>query len=750
MDELITASGISLDLSEGIPIPLNLAIADFKEPDKRQRNFSKEISLPGTEKNQRYFASTFHVTQIGGVYDFNSSAKVNCTYYKKGTAVLKNAVLKLNKVVILDGVPSFKVGLFSDFVDTFLLLSTTDVRELDWSAYNHTLTNTNIQSSWSTPLGTGYYYPLIERNQRIGISKWRNTDMIPYVHYVDVFIKCMELAGQKFTSTALATNRVKSVLYGYGGGNYVNTAISPAEQNNRKVLTNAGAISMNIEEVLSFNVVTGAITYAPIPFSGNITLTEVQDVYNQMVGAKFTAARTGVFKLQLIGQVRFKYSVTSATYLTGGSRVLGYRKNGIDYPIATLTQSSVDQTFTLNTVTNIDLQQGDEVEIVFGECTTLFSFASLSPTILLQVTTTTPLQINYTSLDTSIVEGSMVEVGRFLPSMKCSDFILGFIKTFKLMITDPDIYGVVKIEPEVTFYQGTNVFTDITPEVDHSREIEIRPSANEYAKTLSYSFKTGTETDAKDYLTKWKTPYGDMSFDQPSFFAKGEQKIELPFGTIIPYQVYPGVIVPRFIDVDSNGVKKTTEGVPRIMFRNGLKAGNWQLVGSSTLNLTSYPCVHHFDNFQNPTFDLNWQLVEELMYASNVVTTKNLFSEYYAQFVNEIISKEGKYVQLYRKMNNSQIEKLDWSRLLMWNGAVFRFNKILDFDSEVTEVTKIEMIKVLEAKSINRGLISTGPKLPAIKTNVKKGLSMSVGTGALVLSGGKGNQVLETSKALMG
>lgn len=768
MDELITSSGISLDMSKGVPVPLNLSIADFREPEKRQRNFSKEIELPGTLANQKYFASAFSLTKIGGTFDFNSSAKVNCTYYKNGIAILRNAVLKLNSVTILDEQITFKVGIYSDFVDVFLLLSTIEVGDLDWSAYTHTLTNANIQASWSLPIGKGYYYPLIERNQRLGVSKWKNTDMVPYVHLVEVFKKCMEFVGQSYTSNFLNTTRAKSILFGYGGGGYVDAAISPIEQNNRKVLLNNGAMDFTQEQLIEqqFDNNGSPVPLAnqtllfnnfslslPLISTGNpiIVFNELQDIYNQFAPNTFTAQRTGLYKMTLTGTIRQKFT-GSFDYVTasGGDATIYYLKNGVPFPLVNLVQTAADQTFALNLVVNLNLNQGDEISFEFGAAI-LYADNPVTNTIVSRnLQATVPLQLSFVSMDTTLVEGSVVEIGRFLPSMKCSEFVLGFIRMFKLMITDPDIYDTVRIEPEASFYQGTNIFTDITEEVDLSKEIEIRPSANEYAKKLTYTFKAGTETDYKNYFEKWEKGYGDLSFDQASFFAKGEQKIEIPFGTIVPYEVYPGMIIPRFVDIDNQGNRKVTSGVPRIMYRNGMKPGIWQLIGSTTNEFSAYPSVHHFDNWQNPTYDLNFELVNEVYYATNVVTTVNTYSEYYAASVNEIISKEGKYVSLYRKMNNLQIEKLDWSKLLMWNGALFRFNKILDFDSEVTEVTKIEIIKVIEAKSFNRKQITTAKKLPNIYGAVKLSPIGNVGTGAPVLNGGEKNQTLEISKIMIG
>lgn len=763
MDQLITANGISLDLKDTVPIPLNLAISDFKEPEKRQRNFSKEFDLPGTANNLAFFASAVNLTQIGGAYDFNSSAKVNCTYYKGGNAILPNAVLKLNRVTILDKVVTLKVGLYSDFVDMFLSWSDVDVRDLGWSDYTHALTNANIVASWSNAIGSGYYYPLIERNQRPGISQWRNTDMIPYVHLIDVFKRCMKFVGQDYTSSFLNTVRVKSLLYGYGGGNYVDTAISESEQDSRKVLLNNGTINFTqsiFVDPLSIGMTSAGVSTNYNQFSLSLpalqtgvpvmSFTETQDLYSQFIPNTFTAQRSGAYQVLLNGSFRVQYGGTSVTYVTGGSSTLFAQRNNVSTPILVMNQTSADQTFTVNLAFNLDLSSGDEVTFLMSSTTVDYTVTANTTTVR---TVTSPVQfsLSISCLETALVEGSAVEMSRFIPSMKASDFVLGFIRLFQLQISDPDVYGVVRIEPDATFYQGTDVFTDITEEIDLSKEIDIRPSANEFAKTLTYKWKAATETDYKNYSAKWGKGYGDLTFDQPSYFAKGEQKIELPFATIVPYQITPQLIVPRFVDIDSAGAKKTTAGIPRLMFRNGMKTGNWQLVGTSvTDSLSTYPSVHHFDNWQNPTFDLNFTLVEELLHAATIVTTNNSYSVYSFPFVNEIISKEGKYVQVHRKINNLQIKQLDWSKLLMWNGALFRFNKIVDFDSEITEITKIEMIKVLEAKSANRRqVVSSTRKLPPIYALVKSPANV-VATGVKVIKGGTGKQVLKMSKVIRG
>ena len=150
---------------------------------------------------------------------------------------------------------------------------------------------------------------------------------------------------------------------------------------------------------------------------------------------------------------------------------------------------------------------------------------------------------------------------------------------------------------------------------------------------------------------------------------------------------------------------KACKPVPRIMNRLGLITGGWSLKnadGGGQQDFTTYPAVHHFNSMTNPTFDLNFMLVDEVYYPTTVVTTVNSFSEYYFDMINEIVSPEGKLISAYFRLDNELIESFNLKRLVMVNGALFRVNKIIDFDSDIQATTKVELIKVLRAKTRNR------------------------------------------------
>jgi hypothetical protein len=280
-----------------------------------------------------------------------------------------------------------------------------------------------------------------------------------------------------------------------------------------------------------------------------------------------------------------------------------------------------------------------------------------------------------------------------------------------LQVSDKDEDGIVKIEPEVDFYRATNVFDDWTQLLDNDKDVVLKPTANDYKKESVYSFKKLEDFDATEYALAYEEEYGNLKYTQGSYYAKGQDKIELPYGTIIPYEISPNILVPRFIKID-NGTVKPVKGVARVMINNGLKAGNWTLTDTinptdpaNRENLTTYPCVHHFDDYQNPTFDQNFKLVNELFYVATTITTLNTFSKYYFQGLNEMVNIDAKLLTAYFKLNPVDIRNLDFSKLKMLNGSLWRLNQVFDFDSDIQETTKVEMVKVLEAKNPRRKTI---------------------------------------------
>lgn len=752
INDRLVAGGIELNLKENIPFPIDMTIQDYREPDKRARSLSKTTELPYSDTNYNFFIECFDLHSVGNEFSFNPITKVSASYYKGSNSVLPNAVIQLKEVKIMNEVPSFVIQLYSEVVDYFLSLSNIKVSELDWSDYDHLLTRPVIKDTWLTDptLGTGYYYPLIERgNGRPGTLIWRTTDMVPYVYLYECFVKMMEYANVKWQSDFITSDRFKLLLFGYGGGDYINQTMTPFELNQRKVLLSGGDLNISLDYIQS-DVPVG-LSFQSIKTS-NFSITEDQDLLDQFtqgaIDSKFTIQKGGNYKINLTGTINQNISGVGYTYSGGGNMMISIVKNNTVIDSVSQQTTSSNQNFTFNKTVNVNVQSGETLRVFI---TTYPNTGTLNVPVNKTISTVTPISITLESTDTSVLDGSLVSLNKFIPEKVCSELFLDIIRMGNLCVSDPDINGVITLEPDPDFYTSTDDFEDITEVVDHKSEISIKPIANEFSKKFVFRYKENKDYDATVYFKKYNKRYGDLSFDQGSYYSKGEQKFELAVSSIIPYEISPGILVPRFISKDNTGTSKPVEGAPRIMFRNPMKTGSWTFRDSLTTaseNLTTYPCVHHFDDWQNPNFDLNFSLVDEVFYTATVVTTYNIYSEYYEKFINELTSSDGRLVSMYVHWNSSNVKNRNFGKLLMYNGALFRLNKIIDFDDNVTNKNKIELTKVLNADSPRRRKITNPRKITGLISAPLITGTPGVGTGTPVINGGSKGQVLQYMKVI--
>lgn len=723
MNDKLICNGFELDLTDRVPVPVNFSIADLKDPSKRKRNFSKSITLMGTQKNLAFFAGNFGFTSTSNNVTFDATQKSPAVYEKKGVPILTDALLKLNTVTKgKGGVYKFDCTLFSEAVDWFLLLDSLLVSELDWSSYNHNLTRPNIKASWIATAGTGYYYALVERGRpRLSTTTFSTTDLIPYVYQREILIKILEFLEIDYTSTFIESSFYKQMLWGYGGGDI--KTLSPAEINNRLINLDAGNVVFSrSRSPYIFNQFGNTRIFKSVgtinPFNDlNATFTTTQDTLAQWDDGAITVQYAGNYNLSLSISLDYQYNIGSYTFFNGDPFTISVTKNGLN--LYQITQSSAvvwdvtgagTITANLNIDRNITCDSGDVIEfsMIVGDVYLTDPTNQFQDGVTLDVTTASPITIDFTSTDVTLTDGGVVYIERFLPEMKCSEFLLGQIRQYKLQISDKDEDGVITIEPEVGYYQQTSTFDDWTQILDNDKDIILKPTANDYKKDSIYKFKKIDDYDARTYFEVFEEEYGDLKYTQGSYYAKGEDKIELPYGTIVPYEISPNILVPRFIKID-NGVVKPVKGVPRVAIRNGLKTGNWTFTDTinptnpaNRENLTTYPCIHHFDNYTDPSFDQNFKLVKQLFYTATVITTLNTFSKYYFQGINEMVNRDAKTLTAYFKLNPIDIRNLDFSKLKMINGSLWRLNQVFDFDSDIQETTKVELVKVLEAKSKNR------------------------------------------------
>ena len=727
MNAQLIVNDFELDLSSSVAVPLNFAIADIKEPQKRRRSFSKSISLEGTQNNLNYFVSAYALPmnlEESTTISFRPNEKQNCKYFKDGLLVFSGK-FKLNEVTINNGMYTFDCTLYSDTVDYFAKLKDKKLSELDWSEYDHSLTKTNIANSWDTsikknsvsvrnfgadsvgyqPKGFGYIYPLVDYGYtRINQTTFKVTDLAPFVYVKEcvekIFSYALENTGYtiELTSGVFASTNFNKLIYGFGGGE--KTKLNDMEIAKLKFQTIG-----NTDNVVKSMTARGNNGYSyienynPLASNGIYNQTSVvQDINAINVFGDIFIRSSGNYKMRLQGTIKIKTNAVVSG--VSGNITLGYDLNGTFVQIIQKPHIIKDtyQTYTFDQEVKLNgLQVNDIIKLNF-KLTSGFATTTPSPNIQWEWTS---LDTDITNEDGVIIDNTLISINNFIPDIKCSEFLTGIMNMFYLYVSDP-IENVITIGTLQDFYQDEALAEDWTDKIDDKRDIKIQ--SNAFVEGSNYVFRYNEE---KDYFNnKYKNITGDSygRYDlHVDTWQTGDREWVLPFSQYVPIKIENSELrVIRVIE-QQNGVVKPYKGKGMITYYNGLRSGNCVLMNedtSSSLALIGYPFIHHFrfkneNSYITPEFDIHFSSRSYTFDGIQAYPSINLFTKYHEKFVNELTSIDSKLVNLYMLLKSKDIYSLDFSTLKKIDGVLYRLNLIKDFDSDAFESTEVELLKYL-------------------------------------------------------
>jgi hypothetical protein len=138
--------------------------------------------------------------------------------------------------------------------------------------------------------------------------------------------------------------------------------------------------------------------------------------------------------------------------------------------------------------------------------------------------------------------------------------------------------------------------------------------------------------------------------------------------------------------------KKVT-GVPSWHIKEPSEQGNGNL-GSA---ITYYGYAGHLDDPSAPAKDINFGVPKELLFSlTTSYPSANLFTAFWGDYLAEIIAKDSKLLTCYLYLNLEDIYSLDFSKLILIDGSLWRLNKVIDFNPSVAKTTQVELLRVIE------------------------------------------------------
>lgn len=661
-----------LDITEDISALLTFAIDDVKEFATRNTTFSKTIVLPGTARNNKAFGHVFDVRNSNPYDSTTANVNVNFNPAKRARAyIFQDQIqtfkgwLRLMEIRIDGGAIEYEVAVFGELYGFIAALGKNKLEDLDFSSYDNTWNGTNVINSWTAPVGSGVVYPLIDYGGYSTLKhNWDFGTFRPALFVKDYIDKIFAAAGYTYDCVLFNTDRFKRLIVPHNQKTL--TSLTTQAASASKTITQQiddGTGSAPITTITYQTISAGNFTH----LAGVFTWTGIATTFNVVFTGRIFAA--GPMQDSITARV-----VVNGTPVSGAFQVIPTNTDGFfDVSLSTTVTLQTNDTIAIETAS------GTNVNVVVDMDAANFDIAT--PTAQ-----TTPISLGDTITINDTVPRNILQ----------KDFFASIIKLFNLyVIEDTTKANGLKIQPFVDFY--TTEELDWTGKLDRSKPIRLTPMSNVNARFFDFKFKDDSDYYNETYKKKWGQMYGDYSFDSEFDFENERAACEVIFSPT-PLVGYDGEdkVYSTILKLENNIEQTTNSNIRILQFANVTGVTSWNINGVSS-GLTNYGYAGHYDNPDAPSNDIHFGVPNELYFT---LTTGNLsnqqFNLYWSEYMAEITDKDSKLLTATFKLDVLDIINLDFGKLIWIDGALWRLNKIEDYNMSNPDLCTVSLLKVIE------------------------------------------------------
>ena len=731
-----------LDVKEGADFPLNFGVAEIRDLTKRSGTFSKSITLVGSKNNHDLLSHYYDVNIEAGTFNINTLTK--CTVLQNDIPILSDAYLQLTAVnkKQISGAYEERVEYMVVVKDTqsdfFTKIDNLLLEDIDLSDLNNEFNATNILASFTNTVTDGYVYllPYTPTNQ-LPINEFK-----PAVYSKVYWDRIHQAAGFQYEWSDLSNALFDKTIIPYNGGQLLFDYEDFLVEANRNVTlshTPAAGLSTNFNTNLTgwTEIVDAQLLFDPttgeyeVPFNMsagqglNFEITIDFDVnLNNATGGD-------VWLVDMDSSAAVKYFTYQPTVsiINGTTQIaiwntlnllsvynVNYNRNEGVLPNGITNLGGGTYTFNLaasplNANDILKLRGGMEV---FTGTVGAFSSGNLrwkatNSTGAADVVVGQQLVINNISFrvlpnPNVIVQDATVVMNDYIPKkVKQKDFIKSICQMYNLFVeTDTDNPNKLIYRHRDEYYDnGTAVDWTLKLAKNQEQVLQFLPELS--AKKLLLTYKQDSDLPNTLYEDATREIYGQLEFTYDNEYIRDVDRKELIFS---PTPMMPnlfGAIVPMI-----GGEPKTNI---RILIHNGVKTCNpynivdyIQITGYTglqatpiyttfgELGVTTYPSCTHFDDVNNPTFDLNFGVCDYYFYSDLTLTNNNLYNIYWRRTVNQI--NKGKILTALFDLNENDIHNLRLNDKIRIDNSWWNINKVIDYNPTKNFLTKVELISI--------------------------------------------------------
>ncbi len=707
-----------LDLSKDLSSEFTYAIDDIQDFASRNTNFSKTIILPGNAINNKLFGHIFEFTSsnfynpsadnVG--YNFNASKAASCVIYVDRIQVFKG-IIRLLEITIDRGSIEYECVVFGELGGFITALNNDKLEDLDFSAYDHQWTRNNIVASWeqasgTTASGMGYYYPLIDYGQVSfnNKSNWLYKAFRPALFVREYLDKIITGAGYTWEGDFLNSNLFKRLVI-------------PNNQKSFSRLRNYNFQRRNSS--YTFTEADGTSKLLPLPISELTQNYTPNGAFTQFTytGSSFTGEYETDIRLswQKNSSIPFHFDV-----LVNGNIIGTHSWESATSPTPIVFELKVSGIITLNTNDVVsfrfrqDIASDFEIIVQVGQGLVKIKTPGLVP------------------VDFAL--GDVIEINQSIPKgIYQKDFIASIVKMFNLYIVEDTTKDKhLKIIPYIDFYTTTANFLQVndleeellidnvdllllddysathidwSSKIDRNKPFKLKPMSELNGRFFEFKYKQDADNYNEDYFKHYAQGYGDHIEDTGYEFANDKQTTELIFAStpLLSYtgedKVFPTVF--KLSNTQNTQSEDPIDHVIRIMqVRKITGVSSWHIRndnGNEGDSLTVYGYAGHLDDPDVPTADINFGVPKQVYFAIPTnYPSANLFNGFWSDYVAEITDKDSKLLTCNVYLKITDIYGLDFSKLIYIDGALWRLNKVIDYNPTNPESTKCEFLKVIE------------------------------------------------------
>lgn len=272
-------------------------------------------------------------------------------------------------------------------------------------------------------------------------------------------------------------------------------------------------------------------------------------------------------------------------------------------------------------------------------------------------------------------------VSAYVPDIKVSDFFMGLVKMFNLIITPTD-NRTFKLEPLELYYQSGQI-KDLTPFI-YADELDIEKP--KLFKTIDFKYEKSENILNNSFRGLFNREYGDLTYNSGSNAESGTYEIKLPFEDII----WERATTSNFMTATLlNKDLQPYTPKPILMYENGVETVSPTIkldVGGTYNSLSTYMRFSNEINLAGTDlsylYSTNFGSEVSAWYLVNA--PQGLYKRHYEQYIANLYNQKTRVLKVKAKL-----EPLNLTSLKLNNRIIIRDNRYI-INSFTTDLTNGE------------------------------------------------------------